>query len=109
MLLVHGNGAFFDAATDDGHGIYYDVTDENLDWVEAAATEVSSKRDVEKLKREMKRLSCRLAAAYYVAAYSPEMHAAGSRYVFYSFPWVVAADVIACGVGEGSGWVLCRG
>ena len=45
-----------------------------------------------------RKMAQRLAAAYYVATYSPEMHNEGSKSVLYSFPWIVAADVIACGL-----------
>eukprot|EP00579_Thalassiosira_antarctica_P023801 CAMPEP_0201980340 /NCGR_PEP_ID=MMETSP0904-20121228/70035_1 /ASSEMBLY_ACC=CAM_ASM_000553 /TAXON_ID=420261 /ORGANISM="Thalassiosira antarctica, Strain CCMP982" /LENGTH=242 /DNA_ID=CAMNT_0048532591 /DNA_START=58 /DNA_END=786 /DNA_ORIENTATION=- len=100
--LAHGNITFFDDATDDNEN-EDDVTDEDLEWVEAVATEAPSHSVGGEMDRKVKRLSCRLAALYYMTAYSPDMHATGSRSVFYSFPWVVAADVIARGVDEGSG------
>mmetsp|Transcript_24703 Transcript_24703/g.51684 ORF Transcript_24703/g.51684 Transcript_24703/m.51684 type:complete len:1337 (+) Transcript_24703:117-4127(+) len=99
--LAHGNRAFLDAEMDDNEH-EDDVTDENLDWVEAVATDTALNSVGEEMSLKSRRLSCRLAAAYYITAYSPEMHAADSRQVFYSFPWVVAADVISRGVNEGS-------
>lgn len=95
--LVHNDTAFFDHATDDDEND--DVSDENLEWIEAAATGALSSAGKE-MNCKVKTLAYRLAAAYYITTYSPEMHVSGSRYVFYSFPWVVAADVISHGVDE---------
>ena len=99
--LLNGN------LPDDEDEIEDDESEEDLDWVEAAATGmplhgVGEEMTCEGKVREAKLFSRRLAAAYYITTYSPEMHAAGSRYVLYSFPWVVASDVIAHGVGEDS-------
>ncbi|KAL7542670.1 hypothetical protein ACHAXR_011976, partial [Thalassiosira sp. AJA248-18] len=99
--LVHGNTAFFDNVTDDE--IEYDVADEDLNLIEDVATESPSANAGEE-KGKVKHFSCRLAAAYYMMTYSPDTHTVGSKSVLYSFPWVVAADVIACGVSEGSSY-----
>ena len=94
--LVHDNTAFFsDEETEDE-----DVADEALEWIEAASTGIPTSVGEETVSK-VKRLSCRLAAAYYITTYSPEWHDCRSRQVFYSFPWVVAADVMAHGAGEG--------
>ena len=94
--IVHDNTAFFsDEETEDE-----DVADEALEWIEAASTGIPTSVGEETVSK-VKRLSCRLAAAYYITTYSPEWHDCRSRQVFYSFPWVVAADVMAHGAGEG--------
>ena len=95
--LVQENLAFFsDEECDDD----ITVTEENLEWLEAASTGTLDSIGKE-TKEKVKRLACRLAAAYYISTYSAEWHDNGSRYVLYSFPWIVTADVIAYGIREG--------
>lgn len=99
--LVNGNSAFFssdDSAEDD-------ISDENLEVIEAASAGVMNPR-VPHIDRELRykatQASSRLAAACYVAAYSPWTHDQDSKSVLYSFPWVVAADVMANSIHESS-------
>ena len=98
--LVHDNMAFFDRGAEDKDED--DVAKENLDWIEDAATgsPLGGARKANSCK--VKKIACRLAAAYYMSTYSPEMHNERCKIVLYSFPWVVAADVIAFSVSEGS-------
>ena len=70
------------AVFNDEENKYEDVADEAVEWKEAASTGVPTSVG-EGTVSKVKPLSCRLAAAYL-----------SSRQVFYSFPWVVAADVI---------------
>ena len=93
--LIQDNMTFFN---DDEYEID-DVAEEDLEWVEAAATGILDCIGVE-MSEKVKHLAHRLAAAYYISTYSPEWHDTRSRSVLYSFPWIVAADVIAYGMME---------
>lgn len=99
--LSHGNNrAFF---SDDSDDVYDDISDENLELIEATVAEVSSHQvpciDGE-LGYKVKEVSSRLAAAYYVVTYSPSHHDQDSKSVLYSFPWVLSADVMARSIYE---------
>lgn len=91
--LVHKNMAYFN--DDDDVGVDEDVSDENLQTIEAAAT--GAHDAFGELSRRAPRLACRLAAAYYVVTYSPFNHDSESRMVLYSFCWIVA-DVMNYGI-----------
>ena len=88
-----------DSETDDGK-----IDAEENDWIERAATggflaaaAAASLSKAEVVSAIM--WSRRLAAAYYIATYSPEMDNT-SGMVLYSFPWVVCADVIDYSIGR---------
>jgi RNA-dependent RNA polymerase len=72
------------------------VTDNQLDWIEFAAGGGCTTEKGQDA-RDCSRL---LAAAYYIAAYSPDMHDVDSNTALFSFPWVVAADFIALGLSN---------
>ena len=82
---------------------YDDVAEEELERIESTVTDPSRIDRANAVDSEMQQLSYRLAAAYYMSTYSPLLHQKNSAYVFYSFPWVVASDVIYCGLRELNG------
>lgn len=99
--LIHGNADFL---TDEDDIAEDDVSEKDLEWIEAASTGIAYD-DATVLSdgesgMKAKQIACRLAAAYYVAAYSPSTHDDRSKSVLYSFPWVIAADVISYNICE---------
>lgn len=109
--LIDGNLSYFEdeEEIDGGNefGVHADAeyeyaNQDDLDWIIQASTKTSvyianNTIDDEKLS-SARYFSRKLAAAYYIATYSPEMHDTDSDSVLYSFPWTVAADVIAFGI-----------
>ncbi|CAB9515626.1 RNA-dependent RNA polymerase 1 [Seminavis robusta] len=79
--------------------------DEDLQWIQDAATTASDTSvPCGNAKVEAARdCSRKLAAAYYMATYSPEMHNVDVRSALFSFPWVVVGDVITKGLTKNSG------
>jgi hypothetical protein len=74
-----------------------EVTEDQLHWIEVAASGGCISEEGQEAARDCSRL---LAAAYYIATYSPEMHDVESNMALFSFPWVVAADVITFGLNK---------
>ena len=101
--LVHDHVSFF---VDDNDLLEDDVSQKELEWVETVSTGVSftaeGERPFGETSEKVMQMACRLAHAYYVVTYSPLYHADDSRSVLYSFPWVVASDVIAYNVNINS-------
>lgn len=98
--LVFDNQAYLFNDDDDAK---QDISDEDLEWIEVAST--GAKHDgvlsIDATKREKAKMwSSRLAAACYIATYSPLTHNEDSKSVLFSFPWTVAADVIAYSMNE---------
>lgn len=89
--LVNGNTRFFSF---DDNFVDDVILDEDLEWIEAAATGVPNSAS-EEMNHKARCWSWRLAAAYYVATYSNSTHDVSSNSVLFSFPWVVAADVMS--------------
>ena len=84
----------------------HEVKDEDLQWAEEVLTRKggntnSGSSGVEGLsEKSIKSYGQALATAYYAASYSPEMHWRSRDYhcVLFSFPWVVAVDVLASAI-----------
>lgn len=85
-----------DVSTSEDESELLEASDEELEWVEEAVLGTATTSNA-RLAREYAR---KLAAVYYMESYSPEMHWQESNYVIFSFPWVVAADVIHSGLVE---------
>lgn len=68
-----------------------DVSDEELDRIEDALTDLTRQSTIT-------RVACLVAALYYMVTYSPKLHRRGDRTVLFSFPWVVTSDVIHLGL-----------
>ena len=99
--LVHDNAEFL---VDGDDSLEDDILTEELEWVEAVTTGVSFTVDggypCGKTGKKARQMACRLANVYYVVTYSPAFHFEDCKSVLYSFPWVVAADVIAYNVND---------
>lgn len=98
--LVYGNQGYLCDGEDDNE---QDVSDENLDWVEAASTGVNhgNVHSIDGVMgKKAKTWSSKLAAACYIATYSPLTHDENSKSVLFSFPWAIAADVMAYSICE---------
>jgi len=88
--ILHNHLQYFE---DDDGLVEEDVPDEELDLIETAATATTV--DTREVSQRAKQTAGRVAAAYYVATYSPSTHDDESKIVLFSFPWVIAADVMA--------------
>jgi RNA-dependent RNA polymerase len=78
--------------------------EERLELVEQLATETSLAPEGYSRDWVIRKTAHRLAAAYYMSTYSPDLRwrqegSTGSSLALFSFPWIVA-DVIACGLRE---------
>lgn len=92
--VVQGNIAYFggEATALSSEDIFVeDVSVEELDRIEDALADLTSQSTIA-------RVASRIAALYYMASYSPELHREGDRTVLFSFPWVVTSDVIHLGL-----------
>jgi len=70
-------------------------------WIEEAAVTNASWKSLETRERSLARtFAKKLAASYYIACYSQQWHNAHTKSVTYSFPWIIAADVIDSGLVE---------
>jgi RNA-dependent RNA polymerase len=81
-----------------------EVNTEGLEWVEQLATDTTLAPEGYSRDLMIRKTAHRLAAAYYMSTYSPDLRwrqkgSAGSSLALFSFPWIVA-DVIACGLQE---------
>jgi RNA-dependent RNA polymerase len=80
-----------------------EVDTERLELVEHIATDTSSAPEGSR-DWMIRKTAHRLAAAYYMSTYSPDLRwrqkgSTGSSLALFSFPWIVA-DVIACGLRD---------
>jgi RNA-dependent RNA polymerase len=80
-----------------------EVGTERLELVEQIATDASLAPEGSR-DSLIRKTAHRLAAAYYMSAYSPDLRwrqkgSTGSSLALFSFPWIIA-DVIACGLQE---------
>lgn len=87
--LLHNNVQYFEGDDD----LVEDVPDDDLELIESAATTSATATDGE-MSQRAKQVARRIAAAYYVATYSPSTHDGESKIVLFSFPWMIAADVM---------------
>merc|ERR1712129_569886 len=84
--LAQGNLSFFSSSNTSDNDVFVDdVAIEEIERIDSQLSETESK---------VGELARRLSAAYYMSTYSPHLHRNGSRTVLYSFPWVIASDVI---------------